>query len=175
MLSSYWSHSISCSSQKMDGTRMEVVSRVDIVWDQYHENSLKSHTRSKHGKGITRRVASLQGNWQQLLQINSNKRKLFSFLVKHISQMVVTKQIVTTNEVLCIPPQDTYSLAPCNHEEVDTCQLLITGDPTTGNYCGPHFLSQVLHPENCFTVGARKLACRTLCLCGGECDFETEI
>ena len=37
-------------------------------------------------------------------------------------------------------------------------QLLITGDPTTGNYCGPHYPSQVLHPENCFTVGARKLA-----------------
>ena len=39
-----------------------------------------------------------------------------------------------------------------------TYQLLVTGDPTTGNYCGPHYLSQVLHPENCFTVSARKLA-----------------
>ena len=39
-----------------------------------------------------------------------------------------------------------------------TCQLLKTGDPTTERYCGPHYLSQVLHPENCFTVGARKLA-----------------
>ena len=76
--------------------------------------------------------------------------------------MVATKKIVTTNsnEVLCIPSQDTNSLASCNYEEVDTYQLLITWDLGSNhwNYCGPHYLSQVLHPENCFTVGARRLA-----------------
>ena len=74
-------------------TQLQRVSRVDITWDQYHENSLKSHTKSKRGKEIMIRVASLPGNWQQLLrinankslQINANKSELFSFLVKHIS------------------------------------------------------------------------------------------
>ena len=39
-----------------------------------------------------------------------------------------------------------------------TCQLLITGDLSTGNYCGPHYPSQVSHPENSSLWGARKLA-----------------
>ena len=47
--------------------------------------------------------------------------------------MVVTKQIVTTNsnEVLCIPPHDTSSLAPCNHEEVDTRMFVHLVDAVT--------------------------------------------
>ena len=61
-------------------TQLQRVSRIDIVCDQYHENSLKSHTRSKHGKGIMRRFASLPGNRQQLLRINANKRELFSLV-----------------------------------------------------------------------------------------------
>ena len=75
--------------------------------------------------GIRRRVAALSrlpDNWQHFLRINANITELFAFLVKCISHMVVTKQIVITNgnEVLCIPPQDTSSLAPCNHDEADT-------------------------------------------------------
>ena len=50
--------------------------RVDIVWDRYFNNSLKSQTRSKRGKGIRRRVeasSSLPGNWQEFLRIDANK------------------------------------------------------------------------------------------------------
>ena len=54
--------------------------------------------------------------------------------------------------------------------------------PTTGNHCGPHYSSPVLHPENYFAVGAGKCKCRkaalkctALCHCGGdyggECDM----
>ena len=53
--------------------------RVDIVWDQYFNNSLKSQTRSKRGKGIRRRVeasSSLPGNWQEFLWIDANKCSL---------------------------------------------------------------------------------------------------
>ena len=50
--------------------------------------------------------------------------------------MVVTKQIVTTNgnEVLCIPPQDTNSLAPCNHEELDTRIFVHLADADTKDF-----------------------------------------
>ncbi|XP_045131595.1 uncharacterized protein LOC123516404 [Portunus trituberculatus] len=36
--------------------QLERADRVDIVWDQYLENSLKSETRKRRGKGIRRRV-----------------------------------------------------------------------------------------------------------------------
>ena len=32
-------------------SQLEKANRVDIVWDEYIENSLKSHTRQKRGKG----------------------------------------------------------------------------------------------------------------------------
>ena len=106
---------------------------LDIVWDQYRENSLKSQTRNKRGKGIRRRVdasTSLPGNWQEFLRINANNIELFAFLVKHITQMVTTKQVVTTNglEVLCIPSWDTSRLVPCDHEEADTRMILHLAD-----------------------------------------------
>ena len=121
-------------------SQLKRASRVDIVWDQYFDNSLKSQTRSKRGRGIRRRVeasTNLPGNWKEFQQIDANKIELFAFLVKHISQMVITKQIVTTSgsEVLCIPPtQDTSSLAPCDHEEADTRIIVHLADAVNMGY-----------------------------------------
>lgn len=114
-------------------SQLQHASRVDIVWDQYFENSLKSQTRSKRGKGIRRRVdasTNLPGNWQQFLRIDANKVELFAFLAKHITHLVTNKQLVTTNgsEVLCSPQRDTSHLAPCNHEEADTRMILHLAD-----------------------------------------------
>ena len=99
--------------------QLQSASRVDIVWDQYFENSLKSQTRSKRGKGVRRRVeasANLPGNWQQFLWIDANKTELFSFLANHIThlELPTNKQLVTTlgSGVLCIPSQDIRHLAP---------------------------------------------------------------
>ena len=42
-------------------------SRVDLVWDRYIDNTLKSTARAKRGKGTRRRVVSgalIPGNWQ---------------------------------------------------------------------------------------------------------------
>ena len=50
--------------------QLQHASRVDIVWDQFLENSLKCQARNKFGKGIRRRVdaaTSTLGNWQQFL------------------------------------------------------------------------------------------------------------
>ena len=106
---------------------------MDIVWDQYCDNSLKSQARDKRGKGIRRRVDGstvLPGNWQQFLRIDANKTELFAFLTKHITHLVSDKQIVTTNgsDVTCIPARDTTHLAPCDHEEADTRMMLHLAD-----------------------------------------------
>ncbi|KAH3883001.1 hypothetical protein DPMN_006949 [Dreissena polymorpha] len=50
------------------------VSRVNIVWDEYRTNSLKSATRGKRGHGIRRR-ARFQSSWK-LGSISSSERKL---------------------------------------------------------------------------------------------------
>jgi len=44
--------------------------------------------------------------------------------------MVTIKQIITTNgsDVICIPPQATNYLAPCDHEEADTRMILHLAD-----------------------------------------------
>ena len=120
--------------------QLQHVSRVDIVWDQYLQNSLKSHTRSKRGKGIRRRVntsTNVPTNWQQFLRDEGNKIELFAFLVEHIRHILVTgKQIASTNrsEVVCIPPRDTNHLAPCNHEEADTRMILHLADAVDNGF-----------------------------------------
>ena len=113
--------------------QLQHASRVDIVWDQYFENSLKYHARNKHGKGIRRRVdaaTNLPDNWQKNLRIDANKTELFSFLANHVTRVATNKQVVTTNgsDVLCTPAQDTSHLAPCDHEEADTRMILHMAD-----------------------------------------------
>ncbi len=108
------------------------VSRLDIVCDQYPENSLKSQARNKRGKGIRKRVdrsTYMPKNWQQFLRDSANKTELFTYLVNYIKLQTTSKQLVSTNgsEVVCIPPNTTH-LAPCNHEEADTRMILHLAD-----------------------------------------------
>lgn len=121
-------------------SQLNRANRVDIVWDRYFNNSLKSQTRSKRGKGIRRRVeasSSVPGNWQEFLRIDANKIELFAFLVNCISKVVTTKQIVATSGsgVQCIPPtEDTDNLAPCDHEEADTRMFVHVADAVNKGY-----------------------------------------
>jgi len=50
--------------------QLEWADRVDIVWDQYPENSLKSETRKCRGKGTKQ---------QQSLRLDANKQELLHF------------------------------------------------------------------------------------------------
>ena len=66
-------------------SQLRSVSRVNLVWNTYMDDSLKGTARAKRGKGVRRHVvgkAALAGNWQNFLRIDSNKRELFSFLSK---------------------------------------------------------------------------------------------
>ena len=57
--------------------------RMDIVFDTYKKDSLKSQTRLKHGKGIRRKVQTnsiASTNWKAFLRIDENKTELFKFI-----------------------------------------------------------------------------------------------
>ena len=119
--------------------QLQHAKRVDIVWDQYQANSLKSQTRDKRGKGIRRRVdgsTSIPGNWQQFLRVDANKVELFSFLANHIAHMEMEKQVITTDgeDVNCCLPCDTSGLSPCNHEEADTRLMVHVADAACVGY-----------------------------------------
>jgi hypothetical protein len=99
--------------------------RVDIVWDEYFQDSLKAKTRSKRGKGVRRRVepcSAVPRKWNEFLRIDDNKKELFVFLANAAMSIDTDKLIVTTlnSEVLCNHQRDLSELSPCTHEEADT-------------------------------------------------------
>ena len=104
--------------------------RVDVVWVEYHPESLKAETRSKRGKGVRRRAetsTAIPGNWREFLHIDENKVELFSFLATTVVAPIdYSKQIISTHrtEVLCNQSRDVSGLAPCTHEEADTRIIL---------------------------------------------------
>ncbi|MES9879581.1 MAG: hypothetical protein ABW185_01720 [Sedimenticola sp.] len=119
--------------------QMQRSSRVDIVWDQYHKNSLKSHARSKRGKGVRRRVAGatgLPGNWQQFLRVDANKTELFAFLTDHVKDLETSKHVISTKGtgVVSNLPFNADGLAPCNHEEADTRMMLHLTDAVSSGF-----------------------------------------
>jgi hypothetical protein len=83
--------------------------RVDIVWDEYLENSLKSSARQKRGKGVRRRVRSdskIPGNWQSFLRSNENKVELFKFLSEQCVKMETNGIVVASYGKLAISNSD---------------------------------------------------------------------
>ena len=106
--------------------------RLDLVWDSYRADSLKTSTREKRGKGVRRRVVqsgTMPGNWQSFLRVDENKVELFSFLSKVLVESFNEKDkelVVTDGEaVLRVPEQDNINLlAPCSHEEADTRMMV---------------------------------------------------
>ena len=102
--------------------------RVDIVWDQYFDNSLKASTREKRASGPSQRrrvVASspIPKNWQKFRRLNSNKIELFQFLNNEMlsSASAELPLVVTDDEnVLCVPARDVRNLSPCIQEEAES-------------------------------------------------------
>ena len=88
--------------------QLSTVERLDVVWDRYIQDCLKSHTRLTRGDGVALRVEDktrLPSNWKSFLRVNSNKTGLFHFLAESISNADVPdgKILCTTLEdkVLC--------------------------------------------------------------------------
>ena len=101
--------------------------RLDVVFDEYHEDSLKSMTRELRGTGIRQRVipnVTTPRNWQKFLRINENKRELFSLLSRQLvdnASRFLGDVFATVGEgVLSSNATDLTNLMPCTHEEADT-------------------------------------------------------
>ena len=82
--------------------------------DHYAKSaSLKATARANCEKGIRRHVsasASLSGNWHDFLCVDANKKKLFSFLSRQVTESinVSDKQLVVTDgqQVIAVPGAD---------------------------------------------------------------------
>ena len=75
-------------------SKLQTASSLDLVWNSYNPDSLKSSARAKHGKGVQRRVvpaAAISGNWHNFLQEDSNKTKLFGFLSEALLKWFTNK------------------------------------------------------------------------------------
>ena len=114
--------------------KLRDATRLDLVWDIYREDSLKSMARLKRGEGVRRRVsatAAIPRNWQGFLRVDENKTELFALLTQIVLAWFdkENKQLVVTDgEGIHSKPaqQDVALLAPCNHEEADSRMLLHT-------------------------------------------------
>ena len=104
--------------------KLRKVTRINIIWDVYLEDSLESIAREIRGKGIRRRVApsnTIPGNCQELLRLADNK----TFL----------KRKTCGQNMLCSRVrQYISSLAPYTHEEADTRMLLHAVDSLNNGY-----------------------------------------
>ncbi len=105
--------------------QLQNVQRVDLVWDEYVQGSLKAYTQSRRGKGSRRRVEpsnALPRNWKEFLRNDDNKAELFSFLSLETTNLGTERQVISTHhkDALCIQQRDITPLAPCTQEEADT-------------------------------------------------------
>ena len=67
--------------------QLDAAKRVDIVWDEYREDSLKKATREKRGFGQRRKVSPttrIPSDWKGFLRVDANKSELFKFLAKQV-------------------------------------------------------------------------------------------
>ena len=76
-----------CMAPISRSKQLQLVKRVDVIWDVYRQDSLKAATREKRGLGTRRRVTSssqIQKNWKGFLRVNENKTELFHFLARQV-------------------------------------------------------------------------------------------
>ena len=121
---------------------LQNVSRIDIVWDEYFEDSLKTACREARGKGLRRHVTlatKIPKNFPAFLRDEENKKELFALLASYIESMMPSqgKEIYTTHGPLVLTSHTCRNLTPLtpyNHEEVDTRALLHVADATHHNF-----------------------------------------
>ena len=119
---------------------LQTCDRVDVVFDQYLPNSLKSALREKRGSGVRYKVQTkvkLPRKWADFLFVDENKSELFQYLASETSQHKFreNKQIVITKgaEVLTV---NSHKMSDCTHEEADSRLFLhIMEALEEGNNC----------------------------------------
>ena len=75
--------------------QLETVQRVDVVWDVYHEDSLKRCTRKKRGYDRRRKVLAstrIPSDWKGFLRVDGNKDELFKLLAEKVILLISTRR-----------------------------------------------------------------------------------
>ena len=101
--------------------------RIDLVFDRYFKDSLKSGTRSNRGSGVRRLLkpnGSMPNNWLTFLRCDKNKAELFPLIVKSLAENIncVHGIFVGSVEDRAVSNQayiDLEPLMPCNTKEAD--------------------------------------------------------
>ncbi len=116
-------------------SKLQNAARLDIVFDRYTANSLKSSAREKRGKWKRRRVtatAPMPKNWQDFLRVDANKADLFHYLssccVDWVNDGCKELLVTVDSNVLVFPARTIDSIAPCSHEEADTRLFIHVAD-----------------------------------------------
>ncbi|KAL8560494.1 hypothetical protein ACOMHN_042314 [Nucella lapillus] len=105
------------------------VDRLDVVFDIYRSDSLKSCTRDNRGVGKRRRVSPetvIPPNWHIFLRNDSNKSELFRYLSQCAITLDTDKQIISTQGSIAVSnsPAELSDLSPCTHEEADSRMMV---------------------------------------------------
>ena len=110
---------------------LQVVSRVDVVWDSYIADSLKAHVRQCRGIGNLLCVSEktrIPQNWKTFLRVDSNKQSFSSFLLQLLNpaKFLMAKNLSQQKEksVAATATLDVSNLHPCTHEEADYRMML---------------------------------------------------
>ena len=104
---------------------LRTAARLDLVFDRYFKDSLKSHTRSNRGVGVRRLVkgnGSMPINWSTFLRCDENKKELFPFIVKGLMEHLQSDRLFVgslEDGAVANHELDLESLMPCNIEEAD--------------------------------------------------------
>ena len=117
---------------------LQTVSRLDVVWDVYRTNSLKSIAREERGKGKRRRAtptSSIPSNCHTFLRVDDNKTELFKYLAQCLIKLTTDKTIITTQGTIAVSnaPVELDGLSPCTHEEADSRMMVHLSDAAKEN------------------------------------------
>lgn len=106
--------------------QLRSAARLDLVFDRYFKDSLKSGTRSNRGSGVRRVVkasGSMPNNWSTFLRCDDNKSELFPLIVNEVVENIDTHHGLFVGSLgdgaVANQYVDLQPLMPCNMEEAD--------------------------------------------------------
>lgn len=110
---------------------LQTCKRLDVVWDRYINNSLKSSARQKRGSGnrvIVKNSTPIPKNWNSFLRVDENKSELYQYLSQCILKLSPEgKELYSTEDKNVVSSQGCdagVAMAPSDHEEADTRLIL---------------------------------------------------
>ena len=118
------------SSYQNLNSYLKIEKRLDLVFDVYNENSLKSQTRENRGGGM--RISVLKDtlickDFQKFRRNGTNKTELFKMIAEAVIQILETlATIVATigSKIVSNSSLEKLNIEPCNHEQADSRLLL---------------------------------------------------